>query len=423
MQKKYFYFNTIILLGFLCINFSNLSSQCDERYFFEIFDPPSTPVTVDFGQNITEDGKDQTLKMDIYMPKDDQSTCRPAIFMAFGGSFVAGSRDLPDIKFLCEEFTKLGYVAIAIDYRLESTITNLTSSENMVKALIRGVHDGKAAVRYLRKNAIDGENDYGVDPDQIFFGGVSAGALLAIHLAYMDLDDPLEQTWLDYIDELGGLEGNSGTPGYSSEISGVINIAGAIGGTEYISAGDVPIVNFHSDGDGTVPYMTGYPLGLNTLPQIYGSFHIQNRMDELGITSSLYEYNDNNHPPYFLSNNTYDQDVIKEIAVATEAFLYGLVECIDCIPEDTMSSIRNVIQLENVNIFPNPTVGLLNIQVDNMSNDAIEWTLVDQAGKLIDTGIENSNEFTLNSNEYSKGFYFLKLEMEDRVFVEKVCFD
>mgnify|MGYP001228487155 CR=1 FL=1 len=40
----------------------------------------------------------------------------------------------------------------------------------------------------------------------------------------------------------GGLEGESGHPGYSSEVAGVINIAGALKTASYLSAGDEPLM-------------------------------------------------------------------------------------------------------------------------------------------------------------------------------------
>ena len=419
MQKKYFYSTTIILLGFLCLNFTNIYAQCQDRYFTNLFEPPESPTkAVEFGQNVTSEGVDQTLYMDIYEPVDDDQTCRPAIFVAYGGSFVTGNREFPDVVRMCQEFNRKGYVTIAFDYRLEPSFLNLNSEEKMVKALIRAVHDGKAAIRYLRQNAIDGDNDYGIDPDQIYFAGVSAGALLGIHLAYMDLDDPLEEEWLDYIEDLGGLEGDSGTPGYSSEVSGIINIAGAIGGTEFIEEGDVPIISFHSNGDGVVPYRTGHPLGYSNLPLVHGSFHIHNRMQELGIATSLFEYDDSNHPPYQVDNDNDNQfiTIIDEIVLQSEAFLYNLVECIDCGP----TGLNNLVQFENISIFPNPTVGLLNVKIDGIESEKVQWSLIDQTGKLIGSGLKNDNEFALDLEEFSSGFYFLKLETDDRVSVEKV---
>ena len=43
---------------------------------------------------------------------------RPVIIMMFGGSFIGGSRTSPDIVELCTRYAKMGYVAVAIDYRL-----------------------------------------------------------------------------------------------------------------------------------------------------------------------------------------------------------------------------------------------------------------------------------------------------------------
>ena len=56
--------------------------------------------------------------MDIYSPENDNFEDRPLIFFMFGGSFIGGSKDSWDIVTLCENYAKMGYVAVAIDYRL-----------------------------------------------------------------------------------------------------------------------------------------------------------------------------------------------------------------------------------------------------------------------------------------------------------------
>ena len=40
-----------------------------------------------------------------------------------GGSFVSGSKNNSDIVELCENYSRMGYVAISIDYRLTPSLT------------------------------------------------------------------------------------------------------------------------------------------------------------------------------------------------------------------------------------------------------------------------------------------------------------
>ena len=76
---------------------------------------------------------------------------------------------------------------------------------------------------------------------------------MALHLAYMDENEI--PSWLDMsIPGLeGGLEGESGNPGYSSEVSGILPVSGAMGDSDWIDAGDTtPACMFHGDADLTV---------------------------------------------------------------------------------------------------------------------------------------------------------------------------
>ena len=51
---------------------------------------------------------------------------------------------------------------------------------------MNGISDAKAAIRYFRKDAATNGNIFGIDPNQIYIGGYSAGAILAVNLAYIN---------------------------------------------------------------------------------------------------------------------------------------------------------------------------------------------------------------------------------------------
>ena len=76
---------------------------------------------VQYGQNINQTilGSEITenLFMNIYKPINDLSD-RPLILFMFGGSYVSGSKESPDIVAMCMKYASRGYVAVAIDYRL-----------------------------------------------------------------------------------------------------------------------------------------------------------------------------------------------------------------------------------------------------------------------------------------------------------------
>ena len=118
----------------------------------------------------------------------------------------------------------------------------------------------KAAVRYFRKDVAENNNAYGINPDFIFVGGYSAGAVTAAHLSVID-DNQVPAEFQSFYDVAGGIEGNSGNSGYSSEVSGAILLAGAINTLDFIDADDEPIVSLHSSDDNTVSYECANALG------------------------------------------------------------------------------------------------------------------------------------------------------------------
>ena len=130
-------------------------------------------------------------------------------------------------------------------------------------------------------------NDFRIDVNRIYAGGVSAGGISAVNAAYLDQDYEIPTFIEDYIYDNGGIEGVSGNEGYSSEFHGVVNLCGAVGQTDWIIQGDIPIVSVHGAEDEVVPYDDGMItlFGLNM--NIAGSESIHNRMLELGNSSSF----------------------------------------------------------------------------------------------------------------------------------------
>ena len=320
----------------------------DGRYIDDIFDV-SVQYGVQYGQNISENilGSEfnQTLYMDIYEPVGDSYEDRPIIFFMFGGSFVTGSRDSGNMVALCNSYASKGYVAVAIDYRITPSLILNASSQNAYKAVIKGIHDLKAAIRYFRMNDQQ-SNDYRIDSDRVFVGGVSAGAIASLNAAYINNEsEALSLVSQSYLDEVGGLEGLSGNPGYSSEVHGIVNFCGAVGDYNWIEQGDVPIVSMHGDQDGTVPYSDDLVTLFGLDVQVYGSYIINETMNNLDNYSVLYTYEGGGHVPFNSNNMDFEFEYTSE-------FLYDIV-CsgpqteIGDINEDTLINILDVIILVN----------------------------------------------------------------------------
>src|SRR5690606_6729036 len=106
----------------------------------------------------------------------------------------------------CGQLARLGYVAVAIDYRVGFFFPNTSTTMHAVQ---RCVHDLKGSIRYLRKTVAEDGNPYGIDPDRIIVGGVSAGAIGALHATYMDQPSELPAQLVADSAVWGGMEGNS----------------------------------------------------------------------------------------------------------------------------------------------------------------------------------------------------------------------
>jgi len=209
---------------------------------------PSTTVTknIQFGSNVGIDGSNAALLLDLYQPANDTLRLRPLVICMHGGSLISGDRSAMDV--FCTDFAKRGYVAATIDYRVG--IESPKGVRTILEALLRGVQDTKAAVRFFRSKAAQ----YGIDTSQIYLEGSSAGSMVAVHYAYWDQDeippDVNQAKW-------GDIEGASGNPGFSSAIKGIINYCGAIIDPKWIDADEVPVANFHGLLDTVVPADSG----------------------------------------------------------------------------------------------------------------------------------------------------------------------
>ena len=166
-------------ITFLAILFAIVSSaQCDgERYREFIFESLDITTDVQYGNNYDLNGNDVALLLDVYEPSGDSQELRPLVIFAHGGSFVGGSKEGADVVPICQDLAKMGFVTSSINYRLGLPLT-LALQEPATEAVMRGYHDMKAAIRFFRKDIAENGNTYGIDTDEIYIGGVSAGGFI-----------------------------------------------------------------------------------------------------------------------------------------------------------------------------------------------------------------------------------------------------
>jgi poly(3-hydroxybutyrate) depolymerase len=364
------------------------------RYVDVIFPEVQVTEAIPFGSNTAVSGGTQQLLMDVYSPVGDSLAARPVVIIAFGGSFVAGSRG--DVAPLCQAFAARGYVAVAPDYRVGFFLPNALTT---TLAVVRGSHDMKACIRFLRKSVEEG-NPYGIDPERIIAGGVSAGAISAIHATYLDSDAEMPPALGAQAAQLGGAEGNSGNPGYSSSVLACLSFSGAIGDTSWVTAGDPPLHSIHEDGDGVVPYFTeevsvfGIPTGLIAS----GSHDLHLRMDNVGVGNCLLTYDADTHVGYLTSDT--------ENAIAFAAERCARVVCgLEGGCEELTTAVPTIADGHTISAAPNPTNGELRVDVQG-TNDLI---LHDLRGAEVGRQVRATGPVRMDLSSLPAGVYHLRV--------------
>ena len=414
------------------------------RYSTDVYVNITQTNGIQYGQNTTYTGSNQNLTLDFYQPTGDTATARPLIIWAHGGSFLGGSSTDIDVATLSARFAKKGFVCASINYRLGFFPID---SANSVKAVMRAVQDMKAAIRFFYKDRSTGTNLYKIDTNNIFIGGSSAGAITALHCAYLDrtceINPYVSQTTLT---TLGGLEGNSGNACYSSKVKGVINLCGALARYGWFEAGDLPLCSMHGTADATVKYSRGMVNPGVPLMYIDGSRMLQERATAIGVQHNFYTWYNAPHVPYagtsaiqiaymdttvrfvrdYLIQRLGCTDPILQTANAPfgTATLYAYTPCTGNVAQ-TFCTIgikehyaTNLIQ----QVFPNPSENEINI-VFSSENKKHTIELLDVSGRVVKSYTSITNTFVVTKDELAQGIYTLKVSnTEGNYSVHKVLF-
>ncbi len=199
----------------------------------------------------------ENLYLDIYQPANDTLKTRPVIVYQFGGGFVIGWREEPDIPQFATYFAQLGYVVATIDYRIG---LNPADSSSGIRAFYRATQDERSAIRFLSQNA----QQFGIDTTRIILTGTSAGCFCGFANCYMDSSNwPLSIHGLpgDTAD-LGCVDcsGNTDLGHHIPHPLAMINMWGAILDTNFITLPKgVPTVSFQGTLDDLVPVRLRVP--------------------------------------------------------------------------------------------------------------------------------------------------------------------
>lgn len=400
------------------------------RYATDVFTAVSITSNIVYGQNTSFSNQNTPLKLDFYAPTGDTAAKRPLIIWTHGGSFLGGSKTDPDMVALSNAFAKKGYVCASIDYR---TGFFPIDSANSVKAVMRAVQDLRASVRFFYKDQAENTNTYKIDTNNIFVGGSSAGAITALHLAYLDRSCEINgYVPQGVLSTLGGLEGNSGNPCYSSKVNGVINLCGALAQYGWLENGDLPLCSLHGTTDGTVKYNRGIVNPGVALMYLDGSRMLHEQAQAVGVPTNFYTFYGAGHVPYLGTSATqvaymdttvnFVRDYLLERlgcsnpilqaanTPAQTANLYSFSTCTGDIPEDfcTDASLNEVDKELTFTMYPNPASSTVTVAFETASEKHIQ--LVDFSGRILVDEWTQEKVFTLDGELFNNGMYLLKVE-------------
>lgn len=136
------------------------------------------------------------LLLHLLLPREPRTKPLPVVVFIHGGAWRGGSRDV-GISALAPLVASGHYAGVSVGYRL--------SQEAIWPAQI---HDCKAAIRWVRAQAAK----YGFDPNKIGVWGSSAGGHL---VSLLGTSGDVEE-----------LEGENGSPGFSSRVQCVVDFCG-----------------------------------------------------------------------------------------------------------------------------------------------------------------------------------------------------
>lgn len=265
---------------------------------------------IEFGSSYNRITKrNETLLLDVYMPPDsDTRAKRPAAVLVHGGSFESGDRRSDDEPELAMHLAKRGFFVVSVNYRL--TGFPFPQALETMQPPLDAVEDVRAAVRFVRKNA----DQYRIDADRVLVGGDSAGAVTALYYGYV---------------KEAQKEGNSGNPGYRSDVQLTIPVSGQLKAEAFCrlapdgtpttcsvngtlnsiddvdgSPGQPPMLMVHGTLDDTVPYVNAKA--------------IYDRAQAVGLQSALITIPNAKHVPFkeLFTEANYFEDFMRYIVIA-----------------------------------------------------------------------------------------------------------
>lgn len=268
------------LIALLFITFTTDTLDCLAQGVIKELREPEQNIIKDirYGDQrsyVPSDDPSSDRLLDIYLPNQKPPhNGFPVFIFIHGGGFAGGDKcGKSGVNPICKAIINRGFAVVSINYYLrmkyhrtsgiscKSQMENGLPPDKRFHPLIqRSIEDASTdaiiALKWLKKNA----SRYHMDPHSITLCGGSAGAITALHTAYVQRPKTIR-------------------------IKAVINLWGAIENPASIIAPSPPLLTIHGDRDKFISVEYGHA--------------IQQRMKEIGDTiSTLYIMKNKGHAEY-----------------------------------------------------------------------------------------------------------------------------
>ncbi|MEL6393965.1 MAG: alpha/beta hydrolase, partial [Bacteroidota bacterium] len=195
------------------------------------------PAQVDYQTLVYYEDDLNRLELDLFLPAGSDTSSVPLLIYVHGGGFAGGSR--AEGHTLGRFLRSRGIATASISYTLlmrnrDFSCGGVTSEK--IRAIQTAVYDTWMATSFLLSRS----ELIGINPEQVFLAGSSAGAETVLHAPY----------WTEVLVEKYGQQLPE-----NFKYAGVIGGAGAIVDINLISEeNQIPSLFFHGDLDPLVPY-------------------------------------------------------------------------------------------------------------------------------------------------------------------------
>ncbi|HRI20058.1 MAG TPA: alpha/beta hydrolase [Panacibacter sp.] len=242
-----------------------------------------------------------SLVMDVFYPTGATSDKKyPTLVFCYGGGFTGGSRTV--VTAICDMMADKGFIVVAPDYRTGYDKVDrppcANTSPTRSYAIYRAVQDINACFRFIYANA----SQYNIDTANMFIGGSSGGADLAMETAYIS-DSTVQSPGDKYNDSyqlLGSLNTSGNSLPNTYKLKGIMCLWGALRDDKLIDTNyrAYPSIICYGSNDDSMPDSMGHLDNCPNYDILYARTGIYARMQNQRRACVYYELANGNHSAY-----------------------------------------------------------------------------------------------------------------------------